>query len=456
MSTQGIRDFRPKLHFTPKKMWMNDPNGLVYENGKYHLFYQYHPESTLCGPMHWGHAISTDLIKWQHLPIALYPDNFGYIFSGSAVYDVDNTSGFGSAGNAPIVAIFTHHGVQEQQSIAYSIDGINFEKYEANPVIPNPGINDFRDPKVFWNPIKKCWSLVLAAGDRVHFYSSVDLKSWKKTGEFGADGNFAPGVWECPDLFPLKTECGQKWVLLVSMGMPTEAGGARTQYFIGDFDGDNFRCDDPFNKAEFIDEGFDNYAGVTYNNTIERILIGWGLNWQYAEGTPTGEYCGMMTLPRKLSLVNTPKGGLRLASQPIGMNHLIGNGDVIVNGDCLTSEVFALRIEGSGPCLISLINRKNQCLRFGIDDSNSVFIDRTKAGAVDFSEKFASDLYSKHFVQRYYDDNYIMDAIFDVSALDLFIDNGTLNFSLAVYPDIPYEHIKISGNVKVSLSDINI
>ena len=201
------RDYRPKIHFSPEEGWMNDPNGMVYVDGVYHFFYQKYPYDTSWGPMHWGHATSRDLIHWEHQPIALYPDELGFIFSGSAVYDTQNSSEYGTNENPPIIAIYTSHHKDglEQQSIAYSNDkGRHFEKSYLNPVIKNPGISDFRDPKAFWNPVRRCWSLVLAAQDRVFFYASQDMKNWEKTGEFGPEGNHVKGVWECPDLFPIE------------------------------------------------------------------------------------------------------------------------------------------------------------------------------------------------------------------------------------------------------------
>ena len=209
MSTPAPRDFRPALHYTPQSWWINDPNGLVYAKGQYHLFAQYYHEP-VWGPMHWAHAVSRDLLHWEHLPIALAPDDLGAVFSGSAVFDQNNTSGLGREGQAPLVALYTSHGDFEQQSLAYSLDGVHFEKYSGNPVIPNQERADFRDPKVFWNPVKSCWSLVLAAGDHVEFFASPDLLHWTKTGRFGPQGNYSEGVWECPDLFPLAAPDGRE------------------------------------------------------------------------------------------------------------------------------------------------------------------------------------------------------------------------------------------------------
>lgn len=452
MSTKGCRDFRPTLHFTPNKNWTNDPNGLVYENGNYHLFFQYYPQDTVWGPMHWGHAVSRDLITWKELPIALYPDELGYIFSGSAVYDLENTSGFGKDGIPPIVAMFTHHGQYEQQSIAWSLDGIHFEKYEGNPVLPNSTYKDFRDPKIFRNPIKNCWGLVLAAGDRVHFYASKNLRDWKKTGEFGPRGNFSKGVWECPDLFPLQIGGKTVWVLLVSMGCNEENHGARTQYFLGTFDGNTFTSQSAFTQPEFIDSGFDNYAGVTYDNTSERILIGWGLNWCYADKTPTGPYCGLMTLPRRLSLADTPLGGLRLASEPA--IHAAFGEPVPWSGQALPGEVFRLVLSGQGPCTVAIENTIGQEFRFGINPHNEVFVDRTNAGDRAFSSDFASEWYSKIQAPRFYAGAWEMELIFDRSIAELFVDHGTRSFSQVMFPDLPYSQMTVLGEAQVMIQSL--
>jgi fructan beta-fructosidase len=241
---------RPQVHFTPPAHWMNDPNGMVYHHGTWHLFYQYYPHGTTWGPMHWGHATSRNLVHWQHRPIALYPDSLGYIFSGSAVVDSLNTTGFGQNGKAPLVAIFTHHGEKnnpamrndrEVQSIAYSLDdGNTWIKYRGNPVLPNPGISDFRDPKVLWHAATRQWIMTLAVKDRVMFYGSPNLKEWMKLSEFGATMGAHGGVWECPDLFPLEYQGRTIWVLLVNINPGGPNGGSATQYFVGNFDGTNF------------------------------------------------------------------------------------------------------------------------------------------------------------------------------------------------------------------------
>jgi len=246
---------------------MNDPNGMVYYEGEYHLFYQYHPHSTVWGPMHWGHAISKDLVRWEHYPIALYPDSLGLIFSGGAVVDWKNTSGFGTVENSPLVAFFTYHLMEgeksgrddfQTQGIAYSLDkGRTWEKYYGNPVIKNPGIRDFRDPKVFWYEPSQHWVLILVAGDRSMIYTSSDLKQWDLASEFGNDQGASGEVWECPDLFELPIEATEqsKWVMIISINPGGPNGGSATRYFVGDFDGKNFTNDNPDDHVLWLDYG---------------------------------------------------------------------------------------------------------------------------------------------------------------------------------------------------------
>lgn len=247
---------RPQFHFTPPQQWMNDPNGMVYYEGEYHLFYQHYPDSNVWGPMHWGHAVSADLVTWEQLPIAIYPDTLGLIFSGSAVVDWNNTSGFGQDSVPPLVAIYTYHNMDgerdgsndfQTQAIAYSNDkGRTWTKYEGNPVIPNTeNIRDFRDPKVFWHEVSQQWVMALAVLDRVRIYNSKNLKEWTLGSEFGMGIGSDGRPWECPDLFqlPIEGSDAQKWVMLVSLGAGGYNGGSATQYFVGDFDGSTFTLD---------------------------------------------------------------------------------------------------------------------------------------------------------------------------------------------------------------------
>ncbi len=444
--------YRPEIHFSPRRGWINDPNGLVCENGNYHLFAQYYP-GPVWGPMHWYHAVSRDLLHWEHLPVAMEPDELGYIFSGSAVMDEDNCSGFGSEGKPAMIAMFTHHWNSEedpsvrheQQSIAWSDDYIHFHKYEGNPVIPSD-MPDFRDPKVFKNP-KGGWSAVMSGGDRVVFYASDDLKEWRKTGEFGPEGNFSGGVWECPDLFPLEVDGEEKWVLLVSMGSCEENHGSKTQYFIGQFDGDQFICDTPFEKAEFIDEGFDNYAAVSYFGADKRILIGWASNWVYAREIPTEEegFRSCMTLAREFTLVHTPLGGLRLAQKPV-------TGDIFCEGkesDTLPGELFRLTVRGEGAGSVTLKNSAGESFTFGVNEDNAVFINRSNAGQKDFKEEFGTEWFSKYAAARLYDGKWEIDFIFDHCLSELYLDGGSRALTNLVFPTAPYDRVETEGSAKV-------
>lgn len=407
MSTTGKRDFRPVYHFTPEKMWMNDPNGMAYVNGKWHLFYQYYPEGTEWGPMHWGHAVSGDLLHWEHLPVALAPDALGMVFSGSAVTDGADTSGFAKGGCEPLVAVYTAHGEWEQQSLAVSLDGIHFEKYEGNPVIPNSTQQDFRDPKVFWDGERGRWGLVLAAGDHVEFYASPDLKEWKKTGEFVQPGDWCAGnVWECPDLFPLACGdgggveaaagdgSGAKWVLLVSTNGPVGERGSCTWYWTGEFDGNHFVPDTAAGQAagrwpRLLDYGYDNYAGVTWFGGAERVFLGWASNWRYAAGVPTGEYCGQMTFAGRLSLTKRADGGFKLCRTPVidrekalDMQHMEflswEAADRHGEEKRLEGEVFHFHVSSAGVGSICFVNACGQELEVGIRPDGRLFVDRSR------------------------------------------------------------------------------
>lgn len=315
--------WRPACHFTPAAHWMNDPNGLVRHRGRWHVFFQHHPQGLDWGPMHWGHASSADLLTWTEHPIALAPDALGMIFSGSAVVDVANTSGFGRDGVAPLVAMFTHHDAAadaagrqdvEHQSLACSLDGgLTFTKHAGNPVLRSPGVRDFRDPKLQWLPRRGCWSMVLAQGDRVVFHTAPDLQHWTRTGEFSLPPGqcLGAGVWECPDLIALPAPPGlpadadgQLWLLLVSVTQQGPQGGSGTWWLPGLFDGDAFT---PLAGARprWLDWGRDHYAGVSFSPgegpPMPALLLGWMANWDDIRSTPTRPWRGAMTLPRLLA-----------------------------------------------------------------------------------------------------------------------------------------------------------
>jgi fructan beta-fructosidase len=318
--------WRPQYHYTPAAMWMNDPNGLVHDDGVYHLHYQYHPHGDQWGPMHWGHATSTDLLHWQEQAVALAPDELGMIFSGSIVIDRHRTSGFGPPGSRPWVAVFTHHGQQEAQSLAVSLDqGRSWHKHAGNPVLPNHGVQDFRDPKVFWHGPSGQWVMCLAAGDHIQFHGSVDLQRWTPLSQVGPGVGAAGGVWECPDLFELPLPGGgSRWVLLVSLNPGGPHGGSGTQYFVGHFDGRQFVPEHP--ELRWLDHGPDHYAGVTWHPQAERTLLaGWMSNWLYGRELPTAPWRGAMALPRELSLQRV-LGHTRLVQRPLRESAALGRG----------------------------------------------------------------------------------------------------------------------------------
>ncbi len=467
--------YRPQYHFSPDSAWMNDPNGMVYYDGEYHLFYQYYPDSTVWGPMHWGHAVSTDLVHWQHLPIALYPDSLGYIFSGSAVVDWKNTSGLGTQENPPLIAIYTYHnaliaeagGVDvESQAIAYSLDkGRSWIKYEGNPVIPNDGNRDFRDPNVFWNEDIQKWNLVLSAHDHVQIYSSDNLKDWKYESDFGVDAGGHGGVWECPDLFPLKVDDTDetKWVLIVNINPGGPNGGSATQYFTGEFDGCKFTADTK--ETKWLDWGHDNYAGVTWADVPKedgrRIFMGWMSNWDYAQVVPTKKWRSAMTLPRVLSLVKK-KDEFIVRSTPVEeINKIINTETVISNQVKSISDevllntkginlnqshlVFDFELGDSIPHEFGIIleNNLNEQIKFGYVDSTKQFqFDRTQSGNLSFSEKFA------HISTAPYQTGSTLnlEIFIDAASMEIFVDNGDLVMTEIFFSTQPFSKLKIFSN----------
>ena len=469
--------YRPNLHFTPAKNWMNDPNGMFYLDGQFHLYFQYNPNDNVWGPMHWGHAISSDGLKWEEQPIALYPDKNGTIFSGSAVVDHQNTSGFGTIENPPIVAIFTSHSHEkekagrldyETQSIAYSLDqGMTWTKYEANPVIANQGTKDFRDPKVFWYEDTKQWILVLAAGQEVQLYSSPNLKQWTKTASFGQGIGNHKGVWECPDLFPLPVlgTNVKKWVLLVSINPGGPNGGSATQYFVGDFNGENFVLDPPFasqmeeEHSFWVDFGRDNYAGVTYNNIEasqgERFFQGWMSNWQYASKVPTTTWRSAMTLIRKIAL--TPhQESYRLVAMPYipkktapaimlknieasaSPQRLITQKDISLTATQITFEWEGENFEWS------FSNAQKEELKVGYDSSkNNYYINRMRAGKNDFSDQFAPHISTAP--KKSINTKTKVTMLLDKTSMEVFFDDGLTVFSEIFFLKTPFESVSLSG-----------
>jgi len=419
---------RPELHFSPERNWMNDPNGLIYYKGKYHLFFQHNPLENVWGNMSWGHAVSEDLINWKALPVAIACDDSHAIFSGSAVVDYFNTTGFGTLENPAMVAIYTahkHDGSHQAQALAYSLDeGLTWVKYEGNPVL-DLKLDHFRDPKVTWDRTTESWlmTVVLPKERKVSFYSSKDLKKWAHLSDFGPVGA-VDGDWECPDLFPLfvdGVESKAKWVLLISINPGGLTGGSGTQYFIGDWNGKEFTADEV--KTRWLDYGRDNYAGVTFNDAPNqrRIFIGWMNNWEYSPNFPTSPWRGAMTLPRELSL-KAKDGKLSLSANPVSeldsyLGEKISAGSkaefLQINTSISTSEGLSTKLRVTGDA--------GSYFEFGYDaKSKSIFVDRSNA----WNEIPSSHIHSAPVLS----DEKVIDicAIVDRASVEIFAASGTL------------------------------
>jgi levanase/fructan beta-fructosidase len=378
---------RPLLHFTPERNWMNDPNGLIYYKGKYHLFYQHNPLANVWGNMSWGHAVSEDLITWNEQAVAISSDETHAIFSGSAVVDYFNTTGFGSLENPPMVAIYTahkHDDSHQVQCLAYSLDeGQTWVKYDANPVL-DLGMDHFRDPKVSWERTTESWlmSVVKPKEQKVSFYISKNLKEWRYLSDFGPAGA-VDGDWECPDLFPLAVDGDEnkiKWVLIISLNPGGLTGGSGTQYFIGDWNGEEFTADE--GGTRWVDYGRDNYAGVTFNDAPNGrcIFIGWMNNWDYAKDFPTAPWRGSMTLPRELALVSKD-GKLSLIANPVIELENYLEEKLSAGNDAELLEIKTSVLTGDGKSTkIRVTGDNDNFFEFGYDaKSKSIFVDRSHA-----------------------------------------------------------------------------
>ena len=456
--------YRPQIHFSPRQKWMNDPNGMFFDKGVYHLFFQFNPAATVWGPMHWGHATSSDLVHWRQEAVALAPDSLGYIYSGSAVVDEKNTSGFGKNGEPPLVAIFTHHDPKkekdkrtdyENQSLAYSLDqGMTWTKYAGNPVLKNPGVTDFRDPKVMWYEKGNKWIMTLATKDRVTFYSSPDLKAWKKESEFGNTIGAHGGVWECPDLFMLDDNGKPAWVLMVSLNPGGPNKGSATQYFVGDFDGNKFTP--VSNDTKWVDYGTDNYAGVTWSNTGDRkIFLGWMSNWIYANVVPSEKWRSAMTIPRELQIKHVGSN-VFLTSLPVAELSKAGPttnlGNITVTG--LYDMVNAVKTIAS-PCRISftiedikdfsmiLSNDLSEQTTIGYDKTlNQFYIDRKQSGKTEVVKGFGA----KQVAPRLSDQQKMNCSILiDESSVELFADDGLTVMTAIFFPTKPYSEIDLQS-----------
>ena len=488
--------YRPSYHFTPLYGWMNDPNGMVYKDGEYHLYFQYNPYGSKWGNMHWGHAVSKDLVHWEHLDPAIARDPVGHIFSGSSVVDKKNTAGFGK--NA-IIAIYTNNSVNhdEVQCIAYSNDnGRTFTKYEGNPVLtPFDGLKDFRDPKVFWYEKGKCWYMIVSADKETRFYKSKNLKKWTYVSAFGKGLGQQPCQYECPDFFQLPVNGDKKkmkWVMTMNINPGCWFGGSATEYFVGDFDGKKFTCPDA-NEVKWLDWGKDHYATVTFSNTGDRVLgITWMSNWQYANLTPFKQNRGANGLPRELKLYE--KNGKYYISEDVApevyalRKDTKNVADASVSDEKMLAGVAAnmngafeietdVTPDANGIAGIEISNNKRERTLIYFDmKQGKVVMDRTESGLTDFGKQAVphdielawdkqlaaegkqparitnSINYKNDFALATWaplslcedgKKTYHVDIFVDKSSVELFVDGGRIAMTNLVFPVAPYENVKL-------------
>ena len=434
--------FRPQIHFTPAQNWMNDPNGLVYADGVYHLFYQYNPQGNDWGNMSWGHAISTDLIHWTEQAVAMTRDELGDVFSGSAVIDKDNTAGFGA--NA-MVALYTSASDVQQQSIAYSTDGgKNFIRYTGNPVIRNNDDN-LRDPKVFWHEETKQWVMALAKGWKmgVEFYTSPDLKNWTHQSTFFKELVGRPCIqWECPDLIKMDN----KWVLLVSVNPGGPVLGSGTMYFVGDFDGKTFKADE-LSYPLWLDYGMDNYAGVTWSNLGNRkVMIGWMNNWQYAGNVPCTPWRSAMTLPRELKLIEYD-GKPLLANTVVSEIDKIAENWQTAGTELDVKDAYQLRItlQLDNNSSITLSNSSDEKYVLDINTSaRTLTAHRTSAtGQATFNGTFSVPSMQAPLCVN--GSTVTLDLFIDQSSVEVFTQNGSMSMTNLVFPKSLYNRLTVTG-----------
>ena len=464
--------FRPLFHHTPEYGWMNDPNGMFYKDGVWHLYYQYNPYGSKWQNMSWGHSTSSDLVNWEHKPVALRPDGLGSIFSGSCVVDTNNTAGMGKD---EVIALYTSAGTSQMQSMAHSSDnGITFNVYPANPVITLE--SEARDPNMFWNERTGEWNLVLAHAldHEMLFFTSPDLKEWTLQSAFGKGIGAQDGVWECPDLFELPVEGTdeKKWVLICNINPGGPFGGSAVQYFVGDWDGRKFTADtlpDGSIPTKWLDYGKDNYALVSWSGAPDgrRTAIGWMSNWQYAADVPTMQYRSANTLPREIGLFRGPDGEVYASSAPspelLGMRGKLTESASRINAGS-KARSFRLPEANDGVCEIlmdidaakadnvtlTLSNKAGDEVVMTYDRKASQFsFDRTRSGIVDFSESFPAITVSPTYEKN---GKISLRVFIDRSSIELFGNEGRFVMTNLVFPTQPYSTLSVasSGNAKIS------
>ena len=426
--TTNRERFRPVYHHTPVYGWMNDPNGMFYKDGVWHLYYQWNPYGSQWENMHWGHSTSRDLIHWQAEPMALEPDWLGAIFSGSCVTRGDE-----------VVAMYTTAGHHQTQSIAFSNDGgRTFQKFSGNPVL-TADVPDFRDPRPFWNEDIKAWNLILAVGQEMHIYSSQNLTEWTYESAFGKEYGNHGGVWECPDLFEIKDETLniKKWVLICNINPGGPFGGSATQYFVGQFDGHKFTCESMPKVTKWLDYGKDHYATVSFYNAPEKrhVVLAWMSNWQYANQVPTKQYRSGNSIPRDLGLFNF--GEETYVSVVPSKEMLAMRGTKVRK----PTEACEIVVDMKNQAEIVLSNSKGEEVVMVYDGQRQSFsMDRTKSGDVSFSEAFACTTIAPtygHIKQ--------LRLFIDRCSIEAFDAEGKMAMTNLVFPSEPYNNIKVKG-----------
>ena len=438
--TTNREHFRPAYHHTPQYGWMNDPNGMFYKDGVWHLYYQWNPYGSQWENMTWGHSTSTDLIHWEAQPAPILPDGLGTIFSGSCVVDKNNTAGFG---HGAIVAFYTSAAESQTQSMAYSTDGgRTFTKYSGNPVLTSTA-PDFRDPHLFWHEETQRWIMLLAVGQEMQIYSSPNLRQWTLESRFGSEYGCHAGVWECPDLMrmPVRGTGQQKWMLICNINPGGPFGGSATQYFVGDFDGHKFTCESRPEETKWLDYGKDHYATVTFDNAPNgrRVAIVWMSNWQYANEVPTKQFRSANAIPRDLDLF--VDGGETYCGVTPSEEMLTLRGKTVKQ----PTETCEILINLKGATDITLSNAKGEEVVMRYDARKQEFsMDRTKSGNISFSEAFPCTTVAPTHGQLKQ-----LRLFIDRSSIEVFDTDGRMAMTNLVFPSEPYNNIKVKGGKAV-------
>lgn len=485
--------YRPEYHHTPLYGWMNDANGLVYKDGEYHLYFQYNPYGSKWGNMHWGHSVSKDLVRWEHLDPAIARDTLGHIFSGSTVIDHNNSAGYGKDA---MIAFYTSASDEngQIQCMAYSNDnGRTYTKYENNPILtPFDGLKDFRDPKVFWYEPAQKWYMIVSADKNMRFYSSADLKNWEYLSQFGEGYGVQPNQFECPDFIQLPVDGNKdnmKWVMIVNINPGCPFGGSATEYFVGDFDGKEFKCDTDKSITKWLDFGKDHYATVCFSNTGDRIIaVPWMSNWQYANVTPIRQYRGANALPRELSLY-TKNGEVYMAANVVKETETLRKStrkiesvnvenetviDSITDGINSGVELEMDIVPGKAQIVgFDIMNAKGEKTKIYLDlKSGRAVMDRTESGLIAFGEKAEPHFKENHDRRKTESVNYINDfalgtwaplslcegksyhlnVFVDKCSIELFVDGGRIAMTNLVFPTEVYNTLRFyteSGKAEI-------